>query len=327
LGVRGGKKPAAPSWISDDDGAGETTMRRKAERRLCKAACLLAAIGVATFAGGCEPSGFLGLEDWARDLLLGPAIIVALAVAGEPGPQGEQGPEGAQGEQGAVGEQGPEGEQGAQGPAGPEFFSVFIDEFYTQEKGTPADLSQSSTPDFSYNGIQGQYYGRGWKFAVPNRYDGTNPITMRLFLTFEYDAVAHPDPDGIACQIFQLAALRRVAGVAGLIPGYELYGTLDPTSALPNLDIDVPALGTPADGDTVLLIVDIPLGTGGLGVPALAAGEFVYFGMAWADVAGPGGPCETYGQFWRIHGVEFFEAPTASLVGGTLSPAACTSCP
>ena len=280
-------------------------MRRKAERRLCKAACLLAAIGVATFAGGCESSGFLGLEDWARDLLLGPAVIVALAVAGEPGPQGEEGPEGPQGEQGAVGEQGPEGEQG---PAGPEFFSVFIH-------------------DFSYDGIQGEYYGRGWKFAVPNRYDGTNPITMRLFLSFEYDAVAHPDPDGIACQIFQLAALRRVTGVAGVIPGYELYGTLDPTSALPNLDIEVPPLGTPADGDTVFLVVDIPLGADGLGVAALDAGDFLYFGMAWADVAGPGGPCETYGQYWRIHGVEFFEASTTSLVGATLDPAACTSCP
>jgi hypothetical protein len=318
---------------------------------VCRSACLFVTAGMLALSAGCEPSGALGLEDWARDLLLAPAIIAALAAAGQQGPQGEQGPEGAQGEQGEQGEQGPQGEQGAQGeqgpqgeqgvqgvqgeqgaqgeqgPAGPEFFSVFVEEFYTQSKGTADDVSTGSVPDFPYEAVSGNFIGRGWKFPVPNRYDGTNPITMRLFLTFEYDQNVYANPDAITCQIFQLAALRRQAG--GTVFGFELYGGLDPTQALPNLDIDVPPLGAVVTGDTVLLIVDIPLGAGGLGMPALGAGEMVYFGMAWADedAAAPPGVCADYGEYWRVHGVEFFEAPTTALSGATISPAPCTNCP
>lgn len=94
---------------------------------------------------GCDSGvGFLGLQDYQRDLLVGGLAAAALlgnqgGTADAPaeqflpveGPQGEQGTpgsdggEGAAGEQGSVGEQGPQGPQGAEGavgsagPAGP----------------------------------------------------------------------------------------------------------------------------------------------------------------------------------------------------------------
>jgi hypothetical protein len=285
-------------------------------------------------AGGCNTSAALGLHDWGRDLLgtfIGGALGAALAAAGEQGPQGEKGDPGPAGPQGPEGPPGPEGAQGEaaapgppgpEGPAGPEFFSVFIDEFYAGEGSDPSyAFSHDSAPRFlSYMDL-----GVGWKVAIPNRYDSANDIVMRVFMTLEYNTVYTP----VDCQIFELAILARTNG--STLTGYSLYG--DPPPLL-YLDIDVPGAALPPN-DTVFVVIDIPLygdpaaGTG-LGINNRQAGDFLYFGMAWADEP-PGGwtpGCENYGEWWRIHGVEFFEVESGSVSGVTISDTAptCTNC-
>ena len=161
---------------------------------VCKTACLLVTAGMLAVTAGCNPGSALGLQDWGRDLL-GPAFVAAIVAAQQPGPQGEQGEQGEQGVQGVQGEQGTQGEQGVQGeqgPPGPEFFTVFIDEFYTEPDDFQImgdDISVYSAPAFRYDIVD--QLGIGWKFAVPNRYAGANPVTMRLFLTLEYPATVY----------------------------------------------------------------------------------------------------------------------------------------
>ena len=85
------------------------------------------------FKSGCGDPGFLGLEDYQRDLLIGGLAAAALLNQdqgtgtadgdGEPAPQpipGAEGPEGPAGPEGPQGEPGPEGPAGAVGPEGPE---------------------------------------------------------------------------------------------------------------------------------------------------------------------------------------------------------------
>lgn len=80
--------------------------------------------------GGCTGGGFLGLEDYQRDLIGGLAGLLLLnnqqAPADNTGDQpaaqpvpGAEGPQGSQGAQGEIGPEGPQGSPGIQGPAGP----------------------------------------------------------------------------------------------------------------------------------------------------------------------------------------------------------------
>jgi hypothetical protein len=209
---------------------------------------------------------------------------------------------------------------------------VFIDEFYTRYEIPQDPQSQFSTPNFRWLGGT-DYEAVGWKFGVPNTYGGANPITMRLFLTLEY-----PDPAtyGLADlthfedhQIFELAALRREPDNVAAPTGYGLYGGLEPIVVGPQPNVEILVPGTAGNtGETVLLVVDIPLQPAmndGLGITTIAAGDMLYFGMAWGDT---GDPCQQYGEQWRIHGVEFYETEAAvALSGAALGATTETNCP
>lgn len=124
---------------------------------------------------GCDPSAAQNLQDWGRDLLAGAsgALLAAclaggqdlprpegpegpagpVGPAGPEGPQGPEGPAGPAGPEGPEGPQGPQGPEGPQGAPGPEFFSVFVDEFWVpqplREGPFGSVVSVDPTPDFS----------------------------------------------------------------------------------------------------------------------------------------------------------------------------------
>lgn len=271
--------------------------------------------GILVVATSCNLGSALGLHDWERDLLGGRALVAAFVALspqqgeqGPQGPQGKQGPQGEQGAQGIPGEQGIQGEQGAQGPqgpAGPEFFSVFVDEFYIPDKIDPSLwVSDAANPAFFDAGMGGKV-DVGFKVAIPDRYDGTtqNPITMRLFLAYDPLAVRNAN-----CEYFLLASFRRTAGADVAAYGANTWVILDPR-------------GNNAPPETV--VVDLPISSAaGLGFPAdVQPGEMISFGMTWVDNVCPDDAAD-----YRILGVEFIEAETATLSGATIEPPGVIPC-
>ena len=104
----------------------------KLKRLIGTAVVGIVLVGGLVFKSGCGDPGFLGLEDYQRDLLIGGLAAAALLSQdqatgttdgdGEAAPQpipGPEGPEGPVGPEGPQGEPGPEGPEGAVGPAGP----------------------------------------------------------------------------------------------------------------------------------------------------------------------------------------------------------------
>lgn len=275
---------------------------------------LVAAVGIAV--SGCNFGSALGLQDWARDLI--PTALVAAFAAfalpaaaqgeqgipGEPGPQGEQGP---QGEPGPQGEQGVPGAQGVQGEPGPEFFDIFIDEFYIPNQKDPTVWdSNVSNPDF-YSNTWGVRVAAGFKVAIPNNYDAAaqNPVTLRLYLA--YNAAGLPAKNA-NCEYFEIAAARRRNGADAQVYGATRHLVLD-------------ARGNNAPPTS--LVIDIPINSAaGLGYPAnLQPGDLVSFGITWLDTV-----CPDDGDYYWLLGAEFFEAPTAALSGATIQAPAAIPC-
>ncbi len=205
---------------------------------------------------------------------------------GADGQDGEDGRDGVDGQDGADGRDGADGKDGAPGEPGPQYFDTFIDEIYGMEA-----LSINSLPTF--------HQSRGWKVAIPYRYQPGNPVTMRMFFYTRYQSLqSRPKPE---CQVFKLVTLRLRDG--GTITHYgpeELF-----------LTIDVPYVENPTlveeDGRAwvkVFLVIDLPLNqTDGLAMPNdLLPGDMLGFGMEWVA---PG--CPDDGINWRLYGIEFFE--------------------
>jgi hypothetical protein len=262
---------------------------------------------------GCNSGAALGLHDWPRDLLAigSSALIAALTAANVPptqvtqdGPQGEQGAPGVPGEQGPQGEPGPQGEQGEQGPPGepgPEFFSVWVDEFW-QNQGKDRDGpfgyagSYQSTPCF------GMYGPIGWKVGIPEHYDAGNPVTMRMYMY--YDGIVNPD-----CQVFRMAVVRLVNG--GSVETHDnIYVRLDIPGGLP---------------EDPMIVVDLPINrTSGLNLftADLDSEQLLSFGVEWYDWTCRGDE----GESWCMLGVEFFESATTDASGITVLAAEPTEC-
>jgi hypothetical protein len=315
-------------------------------KSLWKTICASVTAVAVTITLGCNAGSALGLQDWGRDLLasaIGGAIGAALSAAGEQGPQGEKGDPGSPGEPGQSGQDapaipGPQGEKGDKGDEGSDaelLFSVFVDEFYMedmyQQVYLPEANSTLSVPWFMFDVEFHQHIGIGWKVAIPNTYEGTNPITMRLFMTVEYPEHIVPETDRghvfhpWECPNFELAALWRADG--GFLTGFGLYGG-PPVRYLTVTDLPT----SPTDGDNIFLVIDVPLhgdadaGTG-LGMDPQSAANMLYFGMAWN--VDPYGPCAEDGKYWRLHGVEFFETeevPTPYRANIATSQPACPGC-
>lgn len=174
----------------------------------------IAAMGLClsvTLGGACGGGGFLGLEDFQRDLIVGgllggvllnqpaaegPAGNPVPGVTGEqgvPGSDGVDGVQGPAGPEGIAGEEGPQGEAGPAGPAGtgsssgsagpqgedgadgPEFFSIFIDDFFTTIEGElgelPVQVVSIVEPTLGYDSFRSiQEDGIAYRVAIPNVY-------------------------------------------------------------------------------------------------------------------------------------------------------------
>jgi hypothetical protein len=216
---------------------------------------------------------------------------------GAAGPEGPTGPTGPAGPAGPTGPEGPTGAEGPAGPAGdsgPEYFSVFIDEFYRIPDTGSQYTSVESMPRF--------HAPVGWKVAIPNRYTPGNPVTMRLFLNQDYSG--NEGAPYSECQVFRLAVVRRQAGAAA-----DYVDNIYMTLVLPEGQLN-------GDGN-LLLVVDVPINTPeGLNLFGdLEPAQVLAFGM------------ERYGREclsekaspYSILGVEFFEsAPGEAGVAGAV---------
>lgn len=232
--------------------------------------------------------------------------------------QGPAGPGGAQGSPGSPGADGTDGEPG------PEFFDVFVDDFFVfspgdffSEGGYPAaGEPENAFPLISVDPGSG-ISRAAYRVAIPPIYDGENPVTMRLFL-FRDGKISWAD-----CFVFALDA-RRARDEADV----EVYG------GTRWIRVDLPAVGTPAPEDDLVLVIDLPLNVGsaadptGLGFPNdLTRGEFLAFELTTAEIPTP---CYDGGEYYLL-GVEFFESaadadPPAAVDGATIffsKPANC----
>ncbi len=344
-------------------------MKHKSVLRQPVVGMAMAAVVMVSLPMGCG-GGFLGLQDYQRDLLFnGLAVAVLLngpdnatpadGAAGNPlpgaeGPQGPQGavgpagadgadgadgaagatgatgpagPDGAQGPQGPVGADGPQGADGAAGAAGsnggngadgqpgrpgPEFFDVFIDDFFASSTTTDASLPvvavSIDTPALG-PGATGEI---AYRVAIPNSYPGGNDVTMRMF--FYRSGPASPD-----CFAFSVDGRRlRHGDAVGCYGGDPTQNCVDGTRWV-RVDGSSNTGGPAGDlAEGVFLVVDLPLNSAaGLNLPDdLASGDLLAFEIKPAAV---GGLYDESGQY-QVLAVEFFESndQTASTEGATV---------
>jgi hypothetical protein len=287
---------------------------------------------------GCNFGSALWLHDWGRDLLFGGgALAVAVLVAARPGPAGpagQDGPPGPAGEAGAAGQDAPDaegqagapgmigpagaaGRPGVPGPAGPtgapgpEFFDIFIDDFFGAANTASGDL-QVQAVQISEPALQVDTGPLAYRVAIPNRYGAGNPVTMRLSLYRE-------GFESSGCFVFTLDSRRLRDGADIEVYGSQKFVRIDNSVAAPGGG----AVAGQAS-EAALLVVDLPLNDAtGLGFANdLATGQFLAFELA-ADLRS--GDFATY----TLVNVEFFEgAPGTAASAGVLSitdvfPAAC----
>lgn len=297
---------------------------------------------------GCNFGSALWLHDWGRDLLIGGGTLaVAVLLSLRPGPAGQAGQDGPPGETGASGQDAPDvigaagppgpagapgmigpagaaGRDGAPGPAGPagptgeagpQFFDLFIDDFFgaanTATGGLPVELVQIAEPALGVD--TGPI---AFRMAIPNRYAAGNPVTMRLSL---YRA-GQPTS---GCFVLTLDARRLREGAGIETYGAQKFIRIDNAAAGPG-----ETLGDGPTPDGLFFVVDLPLNdAAGLGFANdLASGQFLGIELA-ADLR------STDFAFYTLAGVEFFESAggTAASVGvASISdtfPEVCTSQP
>ncbi|MFQ5462152.1 MAG: hypothetical protein ACE5E5_05940 [Phycisphaerae bacterium] len=304
---------------------------------------------------GCG-GGFLGLQDYQRDLLFnGLAVAVLLnrptdttpadttpgnPLPGADGPQGPQGPPGApgadgvDGTDGAAGPMGPAGPQGPQGPAGadgpqgptgpagpagpagstgpsgaagapgPEFFDVFVDDFFTAADTVPGSLQVVAV------NIESPLLGPGatgeiaYRVAIPNSYATGNDVTMRLF----FYRTGLPSEN---CFVFTVDGRRLRDGEDVGCYGGDVLPACTGGTRWVRVDGGAGS-GNPAGevGTGVFLVVDLPVNTAaGLNLPNdLASGDLLAFEIKPAAVDGQ---YDLEGQY-QIMAVEFFESNTGT---------------
>ncbi|MCG3136460.1 MAG: hypothetical protein HJJLKODD_00293 [Phycisphaerae bacterium] len=173
---------------------------------------------------------------------------------GQTGQTGATGPQGPAGPAGPAGQSGTSGQQGAQGPAGPTLFDVFIDQFYTVEGGSYDNLNTLGVAELQPQDVWEPAIGSGcennvdviaYLTSIGERYNTGNPVTMRLFIW-------RTGPNEDNCFIFRLDAFRARHGT-----GVTQYGD---SRYIKFIDPEDP------DPAGVLLVLDLPLNTEGLGL-------------------------------------------------------------
>ncbi len=316
----------------------------KSKRIIAKSTAALGlcmGIAFSTSCGGV----LLGLEDFQRDLLIGgllggvllnqpPATEVAAGnpipgVAGEQGVPGADGADGAQGPAGPAGEEGEEGPQGEVGPSGPagpngssgsagpqgpdgvngsEFFSVFIDDFFTTPQGElgalPVQIVSITEP------VLGDFEGDGiaYRVAIPNVYHTGNDVTMRMtFLRENF-----PDAD---CFIFSVTSARLRAGESMTGYGDPLLLSITNFFGIDAIGGQAGSAGLGGDPNE-LIVIDLPINVAPMLVDdtPLAVSDVLAFELSTVY--------EDYAPY-QILGVEFFESNNAALSGAEIVDEAC----
>jgi hypothetical protein len=239
-------------------------------------------------AGGCAGAGFLGLQDYQRDLLfgLGGGLAGALLDNLLPRPPGDDSG------RDVVAEPGP------QGPVGPSLFSVYVDMFYTGVASdalgvTPvADADPQLAPDGP---------SVAFTIAVPTVHE-TNPVLMRVILY-------RTGPCTGDCFAFNLDGRRAALGGNTV----ECFGGagVDCAGGTRTVLVSDACDGVPgaAPDAQVFVILDLPLSAAGLDLPAVQAGDLLAFELE---------PVLSDGGTYTVLGVELTDAAGDTLRNATV---------
>lgn len=179
---------------------------------------------------------------------------------------------GADGADGSSGSSGASGSAGPDGADGPEFFSVFIDDFFTNVGGAEGSLSVvlASIDEPTLGQVGATVAGVvasdaiAFRVPVPASYRAGNDVTLRLYLY-------RLNPPTDKCFVIQVDARRARDG-----GGIELYGETRFLRIVPGLDNVSGLLGD------ILIAVDLPINTAaGLDFANdLAGGNMLAFELA-----------------------------------------------
>lgn len=335
---------------------------------------LTIAIFVQPLLTGCGNNGFLGLDDYQRDLLFAAlairfggdlnnpdndpnagaplrnglycwdlnengvadveedrnndTIIDARDCLGHTGPPGEVGPKGEPGEKGnqgvkgeagpqgvagLVGPPGPRGQQGVQGEPGPELFSIFIDDFHTNDSQQHLSLLRTSIRSPAIgprNSATGILPAIAFRTPIPNRYTSGNDVILRMF--FHRTGIVN---DG--CMVFRLDALRLHNGSSLENYGQTQWVRIDQSDTSPSVV-------TAGEVNTLdaAFVVELPVNSAqGLNYPRdLSSGDLLAFEISTAVLED--NTSFDDGGYYQLLGVEFYESPTGSvsMSGATLFP-------
>lgn len=246
--------------------------------RLVTAMCVLATVGCG---GGCP-----GLPDYQRDLLLGFGGGLAGALLSNNAPpapdDGDAGRE----------EPGPAGPAGSQGPAGPAIFTTYVDTFFGGMADDIFGIVPVRVDEPSLGGDAGPL---AFSVAIPGNFTPANSVSMRLVMFRD-------GPCAGGCFVFTLDARRAQTGDSQP----QCFGGLENDCSDGTRWVLVDDVCAGADEGmedlTQFLIIDLPLGDDGLGLPSVMPGDLLAFELSTAS--GDGG---TY----SILGIEFSDAATS----------------
>lgn len=236
--------------------------------------------------GGCGGAGFLGLQDYQRDLLfgIGGGLAGALITNNAPAApdDGDAGRE----------EPGPPGPAGPQGPPGPPIFSTFVDTFFG---GVADDIFGIVPVRVDEPSLGGEAGPLAFSVAIPSNFVSANSVSMRLVLFRE-------GPCDGGCFVFTLDARRAQMGDTQP----QCFGGLESDCSDGTRWIlldDVCAGAEEGIEDlTQFLIIDLPLEADGLGLPFVMPGDLLAFELSTAS---------SDGGTYSILGIEFSDAGTS----------------
>jgi len=215
---------------------------------------------------------------------------------------------GSAGPSGADGARGSPGKPGLPGEDGPEFFDIFIDDFFAGDGTTSGDLQlvtvRIDEPALgNITSTAGVRDAVAYRVAVPPAYSPANDVTMRLFL--HQTGAAQGD-----CFVFTIDARRLRDGTGAEAYDHRPLQPPDACKASPS----VPGCGRRwvhvkgGEEEDVLLVVDLPINNeltaDGLTYPNdLSTGDLLTFEL---------GTYRSDGRTYQILGVEFIESPAGS---------------
>jgi len=266
---------------------------------------------------------------------------------GEPGPQGEPGEPGPPGPAGQDGEDGTDGSRGLPGEPGPEFFDMFVDDFFTYPNHQHGQLSVNDPPvvrieepALGYSSVEAGDFGAiAYRFSIPEIYDSGNEVTMRLSFYRQPVCIGGPRDGELCtsdladclvegacvgwraekCLVFTLDAVRLRNGQDVTGYGTRLWVRPDvvAVSGVQKGLAEALLVGDSDEQEGIFWVVDIPINSpDGLDDPtALASGDMLAFEIA--TLRGLSGIWEDGGRY-ELLGVEFFESQTSALQGATI---------